>query len=74
MDQQPSVGRIVHYRLAAGEPCKAAVITRVNDDDSICVTIFVPNSTVVTIATLEHESSTNPLAQAVGTWHWPERV
>lgn len=86
-EQQPSVGRIVHY-VSHGTPvqadgsqrytsqCRAAVITAVLDDPEI-VSLAVLNPTGMffheAVAQWEPEES-GDIRHGGGTWHWPERV
>lgn len=79
-DQQPSVGRAVHY-VAYGTPggeypagiCRAATITQVTpaaEQPERFVGLFIMNPTgcFYNIAVPYSE------AKLPGTWHWPERV
>lgn len=78
MEQQPSIGRVVHY-VAFGTPKgeylpehRAAIITAVSGDDSQTVSLCVLNPTGMFFNQGCHfDSSSEP---AGGTWHWPERV
>lgn len=73
-DQQPSVGRIVHY-VAFGTPGgeyaagahRAAIITEVVGDE-VTLHIFNPTGIHFRGGVLRDDSHTP------GTWHWPERV
>lgn len=73
-DQQPSIGRVVHY-MYGDEHC-AAMITHpaplLPDGDPLTggqsLVVFPPNlESFTTIAT--HDEGGAP-----ATWHWPERV
>lgn len=73
-EQQPSVGRIVHF--VYGDKHCAAIITdpafRVQTDsyDAIeqALTVFPPNEAPFTTCATHDEGG------APATWHWPERV
>lgn len=70
MSEIPSIGRIVTYR-DAGEPAEdmAAIITRVNDDGTADLTVFLPDEEPQPIARVKLDQSPSP-----GTWRWPVRV
>ena len=78
MDQQPSVGRIVHY-VAYGTPrgefpagvCRAAIITETFPlSGSRVVSLCAVNPSGLFFNTgIEYDAGKRP-----GTWHWPERV
>lgn len=84
-EQQPSVGRVVHYR-SHGSPvlpdgtqmyrseCRAAIITEVDpaaDDINQYVALCVLNPTGMFFnEDCEHDET----SKHGGTWHWPERV
>jgi hypothetical protein len=69
-EQQPSVGRIVHYvSTATGMPvCRAAIVTETRDQ-RISVQVFLPDSVFPDRDVAHSETS-----HEGGTWHWPERV
>jgi hypothetical protein len=76
--QQPSVGRIVHY-VSYGTPggeytsqCRAAVVAELAhpDEDSDIVGLAVLNPTGMVFNRAAYDES----ARTGGTWHWPERV
>jgi hypothetical protein len=85
MDQQPSVGRTVHY-VAYGTPggefpageCRAAIVTEVgtplSGNVSLCVLnpsgLFFNRDVPYAKAEVVHGKPV-PVA---GTWHWPERT
>jgi hypothetical protein len=87
MDQQPSVGRIVHY-VSYGTPdgeygkeCRAAVITELaqpdEDSDVVGVAVLNPAGMFFKRAAYDEWDSTTALDGAQpqgGSWHWPERV
>ena len=74
-EQKPSCGRIIHY-VAYGTPggeykpgqCRPAIVTEVNDDGTVKVTIFQTEGTFTKQALCQDEQ------KKPGTWHWPERV
>lgn len=79
-EQQPSVGRIVHY-VSYGTPggeytsqCRAAMVTEVTDCDAHteCVGLFVANPTGIFLN--QHVPHNETSEQRGGTWHWPERT
>lgn len=71
--QQPSVGRNVHFADSGGV-CRAAMITAVVQGgigdviDAVSLAIFLPSG-----AMFEHHIPYDE-RKGVGTWHWPERV
>lgn len=84
MEQQPSVGRVVHY-VAYGTPggefpagvCRAAVITEVgipldnggpDPDHRVGVCVLNPTGLFFNRG-IPYSAENKP-----GTWHWPERV
>jgi hypothetical protein len=76
MEQQPSVGRIVHY-VAFGTPggeypagtCRAAIITQVGNAGDVGLCIMNPTGLFFPTSVKQDEAMKVP-----GTWHWPERV
>ena len=74
MDQKPSVGRIVHFKEnREGAECIAAIITKINNDGTVVLTLFEPFKSMNIFATVDYQGK-NPLSQLVGEWHWPERI
>lgn len=80
MDQKPSVGRIVHFGHPVydknrqdspvfAEPW-AAIITQVNEDDTVHLTMFEPTTPTPSVRTRVKFS---PLLEA-DHWSWPSRV
>lgn len=75
-EQQPSVGRIVHY-VSYGKPggeytsqCRAAIITEVGTDtDSVGLAVLNPEGFFFNRGCVHFEEQ-----HRGGTWHWPERV
>lgn len=77
MEQQPSIGRVVHYVGIEGQHF-AAIITDpafVVDRDAAephtaqALTVLAPNRAPFYVAANYDPAGTAPL-----TWHWPERV
>ncbi|MFF2522220.1 hypothetical protein [Streptomyces liangshanensis] len=77
-EQQPSVGRIVHY-VSYGTPggeysteCRAAIVTELAepDEDSDVVGLAVLNPAGLFFNRAPQDES----GHDGGTWHWPERV
>lgn len=78
---KPSVGRVVHYRMAGREDsdegyCVPAIVTGAYTDPSVAdLAIFQP-----ALKTTEYfeEVHTDPASEVedyvLGHWHWPERV
>jgi hypothetical protein len=70
----PTVGRIVHYMNLGDADGKyppetqAAIITKVHDDDCVCLCIFYPTGFFFMQAV---ERSDEPKR---GHWNWPPRV
>ena len=86
MEQQPSVGRIVHY-VAYGTPggefpagvCRAAIITEVHSDPgALDLAIGVPYVNLCVLNPtgmfFNLQVPYDPLGERPGSWHWPERV
>jgi hypothetical protein len=82
-EQQPSVGRIVHY-VSEGSPvlpdgtqkyasaCRAAVVTAVDTDaDGEFVDLCVLNPSGMFF---DRGAVADEDGKAGGSWHWPERV
>lgn len=74
MDQQPSVGRIVHY-VSYGTPggeytsqCRAAIITEAPEDDACALAVLNPTGMFFNRALYD------ATGREGGSWHWPERV
>jgi len=76
-DQQPSVGRAVHY-VSYGTPggeydsqCRAATITEVypGHSDLVGLAVLNPTGMFFNRSTQQDEDG-----KRGGTWHWPERV
>lgn len=73
-EQQPSIGRIVHY-VAYGTPNgeylpehRAAIITEVHADAVVGLAVLNPTGLFF------HRNIPYDPGAASGTWHWPERV
>jgi hypothetical protein len=77
---KPSIGRIVHY-VSYGTPiredgtqafpsvCRAAVITEVQDEDTVGLCVLNPTGQFFNQGVRVSEDENQ-----VGTWHSPERV
>ncbi|EGX60085.1 hypothetical protein SZN_09191 [Streptomyces zinciresistens K42] len=85
-EQQPSVGRIVHY-TSHGTPvredgsqafppqCRAAIVTEVDDAEPYKVGLAVLNPGGMFFHSLASGGCMADFFEAQGgTWHWPERV
>lgn len=74
-EQKPSIGRIVHWFAEdldwlGGQPYAAAIITGLNDDDTVNVTVFPDGP-------LPFGKTHIPQGRATDRrfwWQWPERV
>lgn len=78
--EEPAVGRIVHF-VEPGGKCRAALVTEVHHEtaSSRVLTGRDPETTVSLHVFEPNGSSTHRLIRynstnAVGTFHWPERV
>ena len=84
--QQPTVGRIVHY-VSHGTPvredgtqaytpqCRAAVVTEVDEVDSFRVGLAVLNPTGQFFHSLDAGGCMADFTENQGgSWHWPERA
>jgi hypothetical protein len=65
MPQSPSVGHIVHIGVAP----VAALITRVNPDETVDLTLFLPDGTTEGQADVPHSETPSDTA-----WNWPPFV
>lgn len=79
--QRPSVGRIVHVIEnveAMNKPCLAGIVTAVNDDGTIKVTVFKPDFINLTafnaVKELQIGDELKADSNVTSAWHWPERV
>lgn len=73
---KPAICRLVYYRTRQGRDL-AAVITRVNDDDTVDLTVYTTaddETPILRIANCENHPEQAP-EQAPGvpgnTWRWP---
>lgn len=73
---KPSIGRTVHFVLAAGNNIGAhrpAIITNVISTDGICALTVLPDASrdgigfIFCTSSAMHSEDARP-----GTWHWPE--
>ena len=74
MEQQnPSIGRIVHVVMQNNEDAELihypGIITRVNTDGTIDVTVFTPGGCINYKDLVKSQYEHKP-----NTWHFPERV
>jgi hypothetical protein len=67
--QQPTVGRIVHYVDGDGNHL-AAVIAKVWSPQGVNLGVFSEKGTVSGVTSVTY--SENPAVKI--SWHWPERV
>lgn len=74
-EQQPSIGRIVHYTSYGtpggeyGKECRAAVVTQINEDGTLGLAVLNPTGMFFNPSIMADYTATQG-----GTWHWPERV
>ena len=66
--QQPSVGRVVHYREQDGGDCLAAIVSAVSDDGG-----FI-NIGYLSVMGGSRQAQNISWGEEAGEWHWPERV
>ena len=68
--QEAAVGRIVHFQSynEKGECAYPAMITQVNDDGTVELTTFGPNSVYFQHSVKKAEVPTS------GHWNWPPRI
>ena len=79
MEPQPTLGRIVHYRMANGEWRPAIVVDPQYDKDAIAVCVFCNSVTGENRMGEGHSSQSGHLlfaqateGTAIGDWRWPE--
>lgn len=63
---KPTVGRIVHFKEEGGP--YPAIVTKVNEDGTVELTTFGPNSVYFQHAVLQDER-----AEIEHTWRWPPK-
>lgn len=68
---QPTVGRIVHYRASDVDKPIAAIVTEINDDDTVGLTIFPPY--VKTYTSVSYFVGAVKHGDEPGQWNWPPR-
>lgn len=75
MKQKPSIGRIVHYTWANedGDEHCAAIITGVNDDDTINLMVFAFEG-MFPIKNAKHSEPDEDGMFNSFSWHFPERI
>jgi len=70
----PTVGRIVHYIPEGETDCVAAIITKVNEEETGNINLMTfPSGSDIPIVAVDVMPSQSPLL-AYNTWHWPEFV
>ena len=80
-EQKPTVGRIVHYvDEFFGNKCLAAIITQVDPDGAVSLSIWNPTGGSQYAETAPDHSEPNDTDITVRDWsalnhkwHWPER-
>jgi len=74
-EQKPSIGRIVHFVGERDSINLAALVTAVNEDDTINLAVFGPNGGYGFRQNVKHvEGPVQTTEEASGTWHFPERI
>lgn len=84
-EQQPTVGRIVHYTSYGtpggeyGKECRAAIVTEAgNSYGNISLAVLNPTGMFfnrdVPAEHIEDKIEPGPPGRSGGTWHWPERA
>lgn len=79
MEQEPTIGRIVHYIVDdIMDEHRPAIITHVYGRTTVNLQVFVDgqnDSELVQVGTLLWRSSVeyDEDYKSQGTWHWPER-
>jgi hypothetical protein len=68
-EQNPSVGRVVHYS-EDGQTCLAATVAAVNEDGTVNLGYLSRNGGNRQVQNVASEVD----VPAAGQWHWPERV
>jgi hypothetical protein len=71
MNNHEAIGKTVHFKEAANKPCVAAIITAVNEDGTVSLTLFGPFHDKSWFARVKSAIENDPLSNMVGTWHWP---
>lgn len=70
MSQKPSVGRIVHYLPYGAAAPLAAIITRINEDETVNLTVFASDQIGAAVMRFTYVSE----GEYFGQWSWPPRV
>lgn len=76
MSQVPSLGRIVHLltnRPDGSQDAAAAIITYVNSDGSVDLTVFRRQTAASALSKI-HKEGTPEAAGSPFSWIWPSRV
>lgn len=76
---EPTIGRIVTYRTAAGVDCPAIVVATRHDPAYVELAVFYPaqvSADFMPPAGIPHESLGIKTVDRFpcGSWRWPERV
>lgn len=69
MSQQPTVGRIVHYQPLNSPLPLAAIITGIEEDDFVNLSVFMPDGTLKPQRNVAHTNTPHE-----GCWNWPPRT
>jgi hypothetical protein len=76
----PTLGRIVHYRSALSGEVFAAIVTRVNENGTVALTVFVPlQPNVPDFGVFTGDVGVNRRdnvaeGDQAGCWSWPPRA
>jgi hypothetical protein len=68
---QPTIGRIVHYKMNSGE-ARPAIITDVTSDGLVTLTVFEFDNTEPCVQAKGMAEGPNQAES--GQWWWPERI
>jgi len=63
---KPTIGRIVHFHSPVWPQAQAAIITCVNDDDTVDLTVFWHKHSPSTVVSVPYETGYQH-------WTWPPR-
>lgn len=68
-----TVGRIVHYIVATAVSTRelAAIVTGVNDDGTLSLTVFPPDASAFGVQLVRECDSSSPFDAVPGRWRWP---
>ncbi|RUT48568.1 hypothetical protein EJP82_01090 [Paenibacillus anaericanus] len=65
--QEPTIGRIVHYFMSETGSVRAAIIVKVNDDDTVNLAAWTRDGVQLPVVGVKQGSE-------YGQWNWPPRV